>query len=278
MDNQMSSTTELISKVLLDYKDWSQGTRPWFRGEPKGVDKPLLPILFRGDHNERKLLQEFRMRSPALGGGNIPNRDETDKWLFLARHVGLPTRLLDWTEGLLAALHFSLFNSAPGVVWMLNPDELNRLSGKEYKDDQIQLTWFDQSKIPLQKRDLPIIQRMINRERHQERTKLNITTNRTIANIHYAWTHSGNPTKFPWALPATNIHPRMSSQSARFTIHGTEEESIANMGFGKNILRKYIISSASVDTIRNELRLLGVTQSSLFPELDGIAKELSTYY
>ena len=57
----------------------------------------------------------------------VPMREHTDQWLFLARHAGLPTRLLDWSEGALIALHFALKDPNP-VVWMLNPLDLNDLS------------------------------------------------------------------------------------------------------------------------------------------------------
>jgi FRG domain len=41
--------------------------------------------------------------------------------------TNLPTRLLDWSEGALIALHFALKECKP-VVWMLNPLDLNDLS------------------------------------------------------------------------------------------------------------------------------------------------------
>jgi FRG domain len=67
----------------------------------------------------------FRMKAPTFTPSDTPGRDETDQWLFLAQHVGLPTRLLDWTESSLVGLYFALQYSKP-VVWMLDPFALNR--------------------------------------------------------------------------------------------------------------------------------------------------------
>src|SRR5207244_1519034 len=99
-----------ITEGRSDYREWNTPTSPWLRGEPASTKTPLLPVLFRepGRHDENRLLQQFRMKAPSLGLGTIPPRDHTDQWLFLARHVGLPTRLLDWTEGLLIALLFAV--------------------------------------------------------------------------------------------------------------------------------------------------------------------------
>src|SRR5262249_9056498 len=129
---------------------------PWFRGEPLSAKTPLLPVLFRepGKHDENRLLQQFRMKAPSLGLGVIPPRDHTDQWLFLARHVGLPTRLLDWTEGLLVALLFAVCDSRGeprqaedgAVVWMLDPVKLNDLStpGQPSRDNEFPLPWVNE--------------------------------------------------------------------------------------------------------------------------------------
>lgn len=139
----ITSIGELISKVAEDNAEWDTATFPWFRGEPGQIQDPLLPRLFRQPHNENRLLQHFRMKAPTLGLPNIPTRGHTDQWLFLAQHVGLPTRLLDWTEGLLMALHFALHTREPGaVVWMLDPVELNRQSSQQPIGDNVfPLTW-----------------------------------------------------------------------------------------------------------------------------------------
>jgi hypothetical protein len=95
-----------------------------FRGEPKS-DTALLPTLYREvlAPYENPLLQMFRSRAAGYHDV-VPDFWVTDQWLFLARHAGLPTRLLDWTEGALIGLHFALKHEEP-VIWMLNPLELN---------------------------------------------------------------------------------------------------------------------------------------------------------
>src|SRR5207249_3760279 len=101
-----------------------------------------------GASRENQLLQTFRARAAAFSSETLPDRRKTDQWLFLAQHVGLPTRLLDWSEGALIALYFAL-NASDPMVWMLNPLHLNYYargapSGENPNDlREFPLPWFN---------------------------------------------------------------------------------------------------------------------------------------
>lgn len=277
----ISSIEELIGEVLKDYAAWNTESSPWFRGEPRNVSTPLFPRLFRVEgehkHDELKLLQHFRMKAPSLGLPYVPPREHVDQWLFLAQHVRLPTRLLDWTEGLLIALHFALHTSEAGaVVWMLDPDELNRKSYSKFRDGDYALTWFSSLRRPLLAVDLFHIQEMIKSEGEGKLDYL--VENIGNLNIHKAWTQNAKGTPYPFAIHPTNIHPRMSSQASRFTIHGEIEIEMCRMDLGIRILRKYKIADDAIPYLKQELRMMGISHSSLFPELDGLSDELSEIY
>src|SRR5258708_3277114 len=121
------STEEFIKAVRDASSSWHPKEPKWFRGEPQSPT-PLLPTLYRRGlpPSANPLLQMFRARASGYHDV-VPDVEKTAQWLFLAGHAGLPTRLLDWSEGALIALHFALKETNP-VVWMLGPLDLNDLS------------------------------------------------------------------------------------------------------------------------------------------------------
>ena len=257
--NKIDSIEAFIKKSKEDCKHWGLDESPWlpwFRGEPV-CDTPLLPRLYRGapeDDYENRLLQYFRMKAPSLESQTTPNRSYTDQWLFLAQHVGLPTRLLDWTEGSLIALYFALQEQKP-IVWMLNPFKMNKKSTpgetatKPY--NVYALTW------------------------HTPKDK---SINIGSANINAAWEGDRGGLDLPVAVHPTKIHPRMTVQRSCFTVHGRKKESICDLLTGEELLKKYIFNANNSKEMLEELRTLGISNATLFPDLDGLANDLTKLF
>lgn len=257
MRTETISEIETFVGVVRDISTpWYQHTSSlavWFRGEPAVVESPLIPKIWRPEappDPELQLLQDFRLRAIAYTP-NPPHREDTDQWLFLAAHAGLPTRLLDWTESALAALYFALAPRKPGedaVVWALEPRQLNRLSDPMDRA-MIPLTWTP--------------------------------GNNPIAhnNVRCAWEGGLFPGELlPVAVYPPHMHPRITAQRSCFTIHGLNQGSIqtlvAALGNRSPLLAKIVIPSTCRDDLLRSLRMLGVSHATMYPDLDHLADEL----
>ena len=250
------SVREYIDVVFAQGDKWNiSNFRPggrigslWFRGEPV-VDRPLLPRLYRSGppYRENVLLQRFRQMAALPEFALGIDRNEKDQWLYIARHMGLPTRLLDWSEGALTSLYFAVMQNQPSVVWMLAPLELNRASG---------VTIFE----------LPF----------------NPDT-KTAAAIRAAWglDNDENQPELPLAFYPTHVHARLRVQQSCFTVHGKKKENVKELMDGAGLqefLRPIPIDFSCHQRISLELRTLGVTYGSLFPDGEGLARDLTNYW
>jgi hypothetical protein len=245
----IKSIEKFIESVRKGSSDWHPEEPRWFRGEPS-CNTPLMPTLYRGGpRRENESLQMFRARAAGYSD-LVPHRDHTDQWLFLAQHVGLPTRLLDWSEGALIGLHFALKADEP-IVWMLNPLELNDLSYAHphpKRPREFPLPWF--------------------------RPKRKQGINPAFENIGGAWGLDRQGVKLPIAVYPTYVHPRLRGQRACFTVHGKRKDGLGVMVPDKKILQCFKLDPACRHTMLRELQLLGITDAVLFPDLDGLAKDL----
>lgn len=262
-----------IEKVIRDSRGWDcRGINvPWFRGQTDGSRSPV-PAVFRshyrgqaGRYDEYWLSAIFRNRAPAFGE-TPENRDDLDKWLFLMQHVGIPTRLLDWTESALAALFFAVHDQekeTDPAVWMLNPIALNHVALGFDKDLRAEAVRSQTDCYP-------------NTWTRGSMSYENIR----LAFLHPAARENCRPSQYPLAIQLTYCHPRMSAQKGCFTVHGAREEGFEEIFdedsalYRKNYFRKYTIKRQDVPKIYERLKTFGITHSTIYPDIYGLAREL----
>jgi hypothetical protein len=141
-DSRIEGWTDLLD-ALGSAQDALKEPKLWYRGHARHL-KPeqecedlktwkLVPRVY--DHcppitprGEKWLMSQFMMRAPARYDRYLRNA-EYAVWLSLARHYGLWTRLLDWTESILVAAFFAVSDQEEdgrdGAIWVLNPHGLN---------------------------------------------------------------------------------------------------------------------------------------------------------
>jgi hypothetical protein len=68
----------------------------------------------------------------------------------------------------------------------------------------------------------------------------------------------------------------MSVQRSCFTVQGKNKQSLVVQT--PTLLRKYEIEAGKEEAIKADLRLLGLSHLTLWPDLDGLARELGELY
>jgi hypothetical protein len=134
--------TEQEITSITDYMQFveKQTAVRWYRGSGN-AEYELKPSLYRHPtlndaaslfKQEFEILKRFKQRSIPYLSSPLRENDDLSS-LFLMQHIGVPTRLLDWTENPYIALYFAL-SDAPydktaggpqynkdAAIWVLDP-------------------------------------------------------------------------------------------------------------------------------------------------------------
>lgn len=247
-DVEICSVADLL-QVLKDLVDPNRPT--WYRGHAN-KDWGLVPSLSRRPENIKKeisLIKRFSQNASALLPSRIPDSDWD--WIFLMQHHSVPTRLLDWSESPLVAAFFALQGDqgTDGALWVLDPVRLNRAGN--HRQGQVEF-------------ELPAFGRAENEE--------NVLSNYTPEQV----AHNKATVMSPIAVIAPRHFSRMVAQASVFTLHHrppTPIESILDENGEQNsVACKLVIPMSAKKDLARELKTLGYSVLSMFPDLDRVAE------
>jgi hypothetical protein len=236
---------EAVESVVESWTGrWHPGQRymAWCRGHPScswDLEPTLLrePYLARAKWHGMEFYNSFKARSQPY----LTVRPTEDlEWMMLARHHGVPTRLLDWTESAATALYFATRppnRIDDGCVWLLDP----------------LLLGFKNTGVP------------------------QVFTNDGIdAKVVARPEYDGSLTA-PLPLYPDRIAPRMVNQHSCFTLHGWTTgllQDVADAEGSPAGLQMIVVARTAKQEIVKQLASIGVTEGAVFPDLDGLAREL----
>ena len=249
---RIQSLAHYVEAIAQQTDTWRQRSgahlEPVFRGQ-LDIEWRLIPGLLRSGpydkQTENRLLNEFQraarpyLQKPPLG---------FLQWMALAQHHGLPTRLLDWSESALVALFFALqeqhcFDGSLRVrqardacIWLLNRDVLHA-----------------RFKLP------PQIILVDAAERAWPQHAQALVAGESEGVLVFTPTH---------------VSTRMPVQKAAFTLFGSSASSLERLRDDPLLLQRLVIPRERVPRMRHELEMAGITRSTLFPDLDGVASEV----
>ncbi len=215
---------------------------PFFRGQPDSSWK-LLPSLAR-----HKLLDTRATSNPeedlyfdfvTQAGALLP--ENTSPWsiAFQMQHYGLPTRMLDWTETFSVALYFALKGAtSEAAIWILDPFKLNKTT--------------------------------INQEMLIHPTEL--SKNYETYFIDRSATLEGNVV----ALSPLRHNPRVMNQRAGFTLHDDLKNPLEELH--PQTVTKLVLPADGFADATKFVDLAGINEFTLFPDLDGLARQLKGKY
>ena len=95
-------------------------------------------------------------------------------------------------------------------------------------------------------------------------------------NVAAAWTMEERGMQNPVAIQPTTVHPRMNAQHSYFTVHGKRHEPLNQIIVGEDCLRRFDIDIPPKRGIA-ELRMMGIADSTIMPDADSLARELSRF-
>lgn len=279
-----SEYIDLITKI------GSVGFPKWFRGQSK-CEYRLTPSAFReiyaiedqrGNRFEKpipdnpcsgsnnivaylpvdKMVEEFSKGAKDCLEYSVSTRVE---WECIAQHYGIPTRLLDWTTNAINALYFAVCDCSIGdteneeedIEYFLDSEGHGKGGGAVFVIDPIEI---NKQTVPIKDFEKnPVIFNAID-----------------DAEIIDTCLHEAIP---PVCFSGFNKEKRISRQAGKFTTSGTLMWPLDYINVLQEHITKIFIPYSSFESIRGQLRALGITRETIYVEDDDkdiLARNIAT--
>lgn len=263
-----------VSSYLHALKECSVGSNLYFRGHSK-ISYRLIPSILRTEKlkkNEHLIYQELIIDCPSEFKGFKRHID----YLVKMQHYGLPTRLLDITRNPLVALYFSCCNNYNniGEVIVFSADKEKIKYGNSDTVAMISslpMFSFDEQSEIMESLYYNVDSSTLNRFIYEVQNEKPGFTNKI--NCHDL------DSCFVVLPPKDNN--RMIKQDGAFIICGINSmlEKEINDKLRMEINGKKVLFFISEKKkILEELDLLSINESSLFPEIDHVSKYITSKY
>ena len=254
---EIHSVNEYITRIEEITDESKPNYKMWYRGQ--NANYSLLPGVFRRKKN-MEYKENFIIRAFNGAYENYCEHisTEAEKFSFM-QHYGIPTRLLDWTESALIALFFAVNEENEKddyTVWVLNPEKLNELTIERKHNGPFS---FENDFIEKRFRAIPY----------------DGVSEKLYPNELQGMIEKSN---FPIAFhPKYSKNNRIAAQKGMFVMWGINHQSLEIiMGEIPNSLYKIVIKNCDRGKIYKELNILGITETTVYPDIKGLAEELKS--
>jgi hypothetical protein len=239
-----SEFLDAVTEATVEFENrWtSPSAVPFFRGHSSTIFE-LLPGLFRPCNRlYYSPYDEANLYYEFClhSGPLLPTNGDSWNTIFTMQHHGLPTRILDWTESFGIALYFATANASSDIdVWFLDPYIYNR--------------------------ETCGIEEVLDVDADLKGNYFDFFIE---PKTDISWKHAV-------AIYPSRRTPRMTGQNSLFTLHSDLEpmESTAAEG-----LIRFTLAATELGAARRYLKVAGINEFTLFPDLDGLARYLKNRF